>query len=344
MSIALNHSLPADCGCITQVQGITVGHDTYSQRATGCTVVLTPQGATAAVDVRGAAPGTRETDLLAAGNLVEQVHAVLLSGGSAWGLAAADGVVQYLEAQHSGLDTGYGRVPIVPAAVLFDLPTGDAHIRPDATSGLRACQAAQSTPISQGNVGAGSGASIGKLYGMHCAMKGGIGSASVTVGNTTVGALIACNAVGDIINPYTGTLLAGARTAPSEYTLRNTAHSLLQGQAPKLQLAGSNTTIGVLATDAALSRTQLQRLAIAGHNGLARCISPVHTPLDGDTLFAVSTSSNASCPIDMISLSAMATRATELAILQAIIHARTLRLADFQLPAYGDIAPSESGT
>lgn len=339
MLIMATDTIPTHCGCITQVQGISVGHDTHPKRSTGCTVILTPQGATAAVEVRGAAPGTRETDLLAAGNLVEQIHAVLLSGGSAWGLAAADGVVQYLEAQHSGLDTGYGRLPLVSAAVLFDLAVGDAQIRPDATCGLRACQAAQSTPIAQGNIGAGSGASIGKLYGMDCAMKGGIGSASITVGNTTVGALIACNAVGDVINPYTGALLAGARTAPNAHTLRNTTQSLLQGHPPTLQLAGTNTTIGVLATDAPLNRNQLQRLAVAGHNGLARCITPVHTQLDGDTLFALSTAMvDTAKNIDMISLSAMATRAVELAVIQAIVHAQTLNLPDFQLPAYSDIA------
>lgn len=336
-------AVPSDCGCITQVQGIAVGHDTHPQRATGCTVVLTPKGAAAAVEVRGAAPGTRETDLLATGNLVEHIHAVLLSGGSAWGLAAADGVVQWLESQQVGLDTGYGRIPLVPGAVLFDLAVGDARIRPDAACGFRACQTAQKTRIPQGNVGAGSGATVGKLYGMDCAMKGGIGSASVTVGNTTVGALIACNAVGDIVNPYTGALLAGARTTADAYTLRNTTQALLQGKPPKLALAGTNTTIGVLATDAPLNRPQLQRLATAGHNGLARCIQPAHTQLDGDTLFALSTgATTASNSADMISLSIMATRAVEWAILQAIFHAQTLHLPNFQFPAYHDTNSTEN--
>jgi L-aminopeptidase/D-esterase-like protein len=300
------------------VQGVQVGHFTSDLRPTGCSVVLTPEGAVAAVDVRGAAPGTRETDLLRPGNLVEQVHAIVLSGGSAWGLSAATGVAEWLEEQGYGLDVGVGRVPIVPAAVLFDLPVGNASIRPDAAAGRAACEAATSTPCATGNVGAGAGATVGKLFGHACAMKGGIGSASVSVHGVTVGALIAVNAVGDVLAPD-GSMLAGARTADGK-ALRNTAH-----------------TIGVIATDAQLDKAQLQRLALAGHDGLARCISPIHTLLDGDTLFAVSTAaSSASAPPDMITLAAMAAEATMQAVQVAISSARGIRVGELELPAAGD--------
>lgn len=324
-----------DSGCITRVQGVQVGHFTSDLRPTGCSVVLTPEGAVAAVDVRGAAPGTRETDLLRPGNLVEQVHAIVLSGGSAWGLSAATGVAEWLEEQGYGLDVGVGRVPIVPAAVLFDLPVGNASIRPDAAAGRATCEAATSTPCATGNVGAGAGATVGKLFGHACAMKGGIGSASVSVHGVTVGALIAVNAVGDVLAPD-GSMLAGARTADGK-ALRNTAHSLLRGERPQFALPGTNTTIGVIATDAQLDKAQLQRLALAGHDGLARCISPIHTLLDGDTLFAVSTAaSSASAPPDMITLAAMAAEATMQAVQVAIRSARGIRVGELELPAAGD--------
>lgn len=329
-----------DEGCITRVSGIELGHYSHPQRPTGCSVVIAREGATAAVDVRGAAPGTRETDLLRAGNLVEQVHAVLLTGGSAWGLAAADGVVRWLEEQHIGLDTGYGKLPLVPAAVLFDLAVGDARIRPDAACGYQACAAAGKHPHAPaGNIGAGMGATVGKLYGPACAMKGGAASASVTLNGITVGALIACNAVGDVLDPTTGKPLAGARTAPQSLALRNSATCLLQGHAPSFTLPGTNTVIGVIASDAALSRPQLQRLAVAGHDGLARCISPAHTQLDGDTLFALSTTQAAAkqqAP-DMITLSAMAAEAVSRAVVRAICAAQGLHLPDLWLPAWADL-------
>ncbi len=329
-------------GCITRVGGILLGHYNHPLRPTGCSVVIAPAGATAAVDVRGAAPGTRETDLLACGNLVEKVHAILLAGGSAWGLAAATGAVQWLEEQGIGLDTGYGKLPLVPAAVLFDLPLGDARIRPDAESGYRACQHASAKPGAAGNIGAGAGASVGKLYGSNCAMKGGAASASITVRGVTVGALVACNAVGDIIDPATATLLAGSRTAPDQLLLRHSTQALLQGQSPGFALPGVNTTIGIIATDAALTRPQTQHLAVAAHTGLARCISPVHTQLDGDTLFALSTGTTQqdSTAIDMVTLAAMAAHATSMAVLRAIRAAQGIRLDTLWLPAWQDLPPS----
>lgn len=336
----LTNLFPTDAGCISRVRGIELGHYSHPQRPTGCSVVIAREGATAAVDVRGAAPGTRETDLLRTGNLVEQVHAVLLTGGSAWGLAAADGVVRWLEEQHIGLDTGYGKLPLVPAAVLFDLAVGDACIRPDAACGYQACAAAGKHPHAPaGNVGAGTGATVGKLYGPTCAMKGGAASASITLNGITVGALIACNAVGDVLDPATNTLLAGARTEPQSLSLRNSTASLLQGQPPSFALPGTNTVIGVIATDAALTRPQLQRLAVAGHDGLARCISPAHTQLDGDTLFALSTAQTASgqqAP-DMITLSTMAAQAVSQAVVRAICAAQAVHLPDLWLPAWSDL-------
>ncbi|MBP7301938.1 MAG: P1 family peptidase [Brachymonas sp.] len=339
-----SHHQSTEVDCITRVQGIEVGHYSHPQRPTGCSVVIARESASAAVDVRGAAPGTRETDLLRAGNLVEKVHAILLTGGSAWGLAAADGVVRWLEEQHIGLDTGYGKLPLVPAAVLFDLAVGDPRIRPDADCGYRACMAASSHPCAQaGNIGAGTGATVGKLYGPACAMKGGAASASISLNGVTVGALIACNAVGDIHDPATGALLAGARTTPQSLALRNSTACLLQGDAPSFALPGTNTVIGVIATDAALTRSQLQRLAVAGHDGLARCISPAHTQLDGDTLFALSTAqAQQGHTLDMITLCAMAAEAVSRAVLRSIRAAQTLHLPDLWLPCFADLNQAEA--
>ena len=283
-------------GSITRVAGIEVGHFTESRRPTGCSVVLARAGAVAGVDVRGAAPGTRETDLLDPCNLVEQVHAVMLAGGSAWGLEAATGAVRWLEEQGTGLDIGVGRLPLVPSAVLFDLMVGDMRIRPDAAAGYAACAAASRADTLEGNVGAGTGASVGKMFGMARAMKGGIGSASVTVDGVTVGALIACNAV------------------------------------------GTNTTIGVVATDATLTKAQAHRLAVAAHDGLARSINPVHTMLDGDTLFALGTGLAGKNP-GMLLLCAMAAEATARAVLRAVQAAQTITTAEgLHLPCMADLA------
>jgi L-aminopeptidase/D-esterase-like protein len=333
----------AAAGAITDVAGIEVGHFSDSRRPTGCTVILARDGAVAGVDVRGAAPGTRETDLLDAGNLVQQVHAVMLAGGSAWGLAAAEGAVRFLEEQGVGLDVRYARLPIVPAAVLFDLPVGDARIRPDAAAGYAACQAASGAPPAEGNVGAGSGALVGKLFGIDRAMKGGIGTASVKVGGVTIGALIACNALGDVIDPDTAQVVAGARTADGR-ALLDTRRALLRGDLPRPLLAGTNTTLGVIATDAALTKVQANRLAAVAHDGLARAINPVHTMSDGDTLFALSTGRVA---LDertpgMTVLGALAAEVVARATLRAVRAARTVEAvasdgARLRFPAAGDI-------
>ena len=327
----------SDAGSITRVAGIEVGHFTDTRRPTGCTAILARQGAVAGVDVRGAAPGTRETDLLHPSNLVEQVHAIVLSGGSAWGLDAASGAMRWLEEHGVGLDVGIGRVPIVPAAVLFDLPVGDMRIRPDAAAGYAACAAASGADPAEGNVGAGTGASVGKLFGMARAMKGGVGTASVTVAGITVGALIACNAVGDVIDPETAQVLAGART-PDGRQLLGSRSALLRGALPHTILPGTNTTIGVVATDAILSKTQAHRLAVAAHDGLARSINPVHTPLDGDTLFALGTGASGQRP-DMLLLCALAAEATARATVRAVRAARSITTAEgLHLPCAAALA------
>ena len=333
----MNAPFPAgDAGSITRVAGIEVGHFTDTRRPTGCTVVMAREGAVAGVDVRGAAPGTRETDLLHPSNLVDKVHAIMLAGGSAWGLEAATGAVRWLEERGVGLDVAVGRLPIVPAAVLFDLLVGDMCIRPDAAAGYAACAAASSADPAEGNVGAGAGAVVGKVFGIQHAMKGGVGTASVTVDGVTVGALIACNALGDVIDPDTAQVMAGARTDDGR-ALRDTRRALLCGQPPQPLLAGTNTTIGVVATDAILTKAQAHRLAISAHDGLARSINPVHTMSDGDTLFSLGTG-RAGKSLGMMVLATMAAEATARATVRAVQAARSVTTAEgLYLPAMADL-------
>ena len=333
----MNAPFPAgNTGSITRVAGIEVGHFTDTRRPTGCTVVMAREGAVAGVDVRGAAPGTRETDLLHPSNLVDKVHAIMLAGGSAWGLEAATGAVRWLEERGVGLDVAVGRLPIVPAAVLFDLLVGDMRIRPDAAAGYAACAAASSADPAEGNVGAGAGAVVGKVFGIQHAMKGGVGTASITVDGVTVGALIACNALGDVIDPDTAQVMAGARTDDGR-ALRDTRRALLCGQPPQPLLAGTNTTIGVVATDAILTKVQAHRLAIAAHDGLARSINPVHTMSDGDTLFSLGTG-RAGKSLGMMVLATMAAEATARATVRAVQAARSVTTADgLYLPAMADL-------
>ena len=320
---------------ITRVAGIEVGHFTDTRRPTGCSVVIARAGAVAGVDVRGAAPGTRETDLLHPSNLVDRAHAILLAGGSAWGLDAAAGVMRWLEEQGIGLDVRFGLVPIVPAAVLFDLPVGDARIRPDAQAGYLACQAASRQPAAQGNVGAGAGALVGKLFGLARAMRGGIGSASVTLDGVTVGALVACNALGDVIDPDTAQVIAGARTADGK-ALLNIRRAILAGDMPQPLLAGTNTTIGVIATDAILTKAQAHRLAQVAHDGLARSINPVHTLSDGDALFTLGTGQSGKTA-GMMVLGTLAAEVTARAVVRAIRAARSASSGGLHWPAACDL-------
>jgi len=333
----------SEYGSIVDVPGLQVGHFTLSERLTGCSVVLAPEGAVGAVDVRGAAPGTRETDLLDPANLVDKVHAVLLSGGSAFGLDAATGVVRWLDENGIGFETGHGRVPIVPAAVLFDLPVvrpgDDPQARPGAEAGYAACQAASTAQPEAGNVGAGAGACVGKLFGLDRCMKGGIGNASVRVGPWVVGALVACNAVGDVVDPASGRVLAGARTADGTGLL-DTQRALLPGERDNRPLPGTNTTIGVVATNATLNKAQAKRLAMSAHDGLARSIRPAHTTLDGDTLFAMATGTEVSPP-DLLLLTVMAAQATEQATLNAIRQAQSIETTGGPVPAASAWQPSD---
>jgi len=322
-------------GALTDVAGLSVGHAAAAGRPTGCTVVLCPQGAVAGVAQRGGAPGTRETDLLRPENSVQQVHAVLLTGGSAFGLDAAGGVMRWLDERGHGYAVGPARVPIVPAAVLFDLWLGDARIRPDAGTGYAACEAASTAAPAQGNAGAGLGATVGKLFGIGRAMKGGIGTASLRLGRFTVGALVAVNARGDVI-AADGRVLAGARGTDGGPPTGSTA-LLLAGAGPADMPAGTATTLGVVATDAALDKAQATQLAGLAHHGLSRAIDPV-TAHDGDTLFALATGT-AGAPGDVDLLGAMAAEAVARAIRNAVLAARSLPAlgATPAIPAAGDL-------
>jgi len=281
-------------GSITDVEGIKVGHFTETRRPTGCTVLLMEAGAVAGVDVRGGAPGSRQTELLDPMKSSAEIQAIALSGGSAFGLATADGVMRYLEEKGIGFRLGRIVVPIVPAAILFDLMVGDGSIRPTAESGYKACQAARgggSTRIEQGNVGAGAGATVGKLLGRERAMKGGLGTASLRLpGGLVVAALVAVNAVGDVFDHTRGKLLAGARASDGK-GLADVTALLRKGTLPtmKERLRKENTTLGVVATNATLTKAEANKVAQMAHDGLARSIRPAHLPSDGDTVFAVAT-------------------------------------------------------
>jgi len=318
---AQNRSQPK--GSITDVAGIKVGHFTDKRRPTGCTMILTEAGATAGVDVRGSAPGTRETDLLNPLNTVEKVHAIMLAGGSAFGLEAATGVVRYLEEHDVGFQTSAAKVPIVPAAILYDLNLGNPKIRPDAESGYQACKAASTNAPLEGNVGAGAGATVGKLFGTKRAMKSGIGTASIKLPNgITVGAIVAVNAVGDVFDPATNKIIAGART-PDGKGLVGTMAAILRGENLPPMLGGTATTIGVVATDVALTKTQAAKVAQMAHDGLARTINPIHTAFDGDTIFALSTAKSSANP-NVTLIGALAAEAMAQAVVRAVKAARSI--------------------
>jgi len=310
---------------ITDIPGITVGHWTNVEGPTGCSVVLCPDGAVASADVRGGAPGTRETDLLRPGNLVQQVHAVLLTGGSAYGLDAAAGVMRWLEEREHGYPVSTGVVPIVAAAVLFDLPLGRGDIRPDADAGYRACQANDGGDVAQGSVGAGTGATVAKALGPEPprSLKGGIGTAAEqTASGITVGALVAVNSFGEIVDPDTGHVVAGPRgEQPGTFV---DSLEALRSRPPLSPFSGPsqepNSTIGVVATDAVLTKEEAYRLAVIAQTGLTRVIRPAHTPVDGDTIFALATCRNET-PTDVLQLGAMAARAVERAIIRGVMAA-----------------------
>jgi len=291
---------------ITDVRGIEVGHAQDSEALTGCTVILCRKGAVAGVDVRGGAPGTRETDLLDPVNLVQKIHAVVLAGGSAFGLDAASGVMQYLEEKKIGFKTGAAKVPIVPSAILYDLNLGRADVRPDSAMGYRAAASASSDAPVEGNIGAGTGASVGKILGMKRAMKAGLGTASMDIKGIVIGALVAVNAMGDVVDPVNGKLIAGVRSGTTlQWMKKNqTRH------APR-----SNTVIGVIATNAKLTKAEVTKVAQMAQDGIARTIRPAHTMLDGDVIFALSTGAKKA---DVSTVGAFAAEAMAQAIVRAV--------------------------
>ena len=306
----------AGSSTLTAIEGVKVGHHTLSERPTGCTVVLFEAGAVAGVDVRGAAPGTRETDLLDPINTVQKVHAIVLAGGSAFGLDSASGAVKYLEDKGIGFDVGIAKVPIVPAAILFDLGVGGKpSVRPGADCGYRAAKGATSGPVVEGNVGAGAGATVGKAMGASRAMKAGIGSAAIRLPDgLIVSALVAANSWGDIIDPETGEVVAGVRTEDGKSFAD--VRKLLRSGALTSAFRGRNTTIGLVVTNAKLTKTQATKVAQMAHDGLARAVQPAHTPVDGDTLFAVTTGTWDGKP-NLLVIGDLAAQATAMAIVRA---------------------------
>ncbi len=303
---------------ITDIPGIRVGHDTNLEAGTGCTVILCDTPTIGGVDVRGGAPATRETDLLRPMNLVDQINAILLTGGSTFGLDAASGVVRYLEEKHIGYDVGVVRVPIVPAAAIFDLSLGSATIRPNADAGYRACEQATIEPVAQGNVGAGTGATVGKMFGPAFAMKGGLGSVSTQLSDgTLIGALAVVNAFGDIIDIQTQRVIAGTRNVMGSGLLDSNPFG--------------NTTLAVIATNACLSKEEINKVAQMAHNGLAQTIRPAHTLFDGDTVFALSLGPRPQTTPDLAAnafqvsmIGAAAAKTLAQAVVKAVQHATDL--------------------
>jgi L-aminopeptidase/D-esterase-like protein len=318
---------------ITAVPGIKVGHHTLTERPTGCTVILADgDGASGGVSQRGGAPGTRETDLLDPVNMVDKVNAVVLSGGSAFGLDAASGTVRWLEEHNIGWDVRIARVPIVPAAILFDLPVGgNPKIRPTSDCGYRAAEGASSAPVPEGTIGAGAGATVGKSGGPGRSMKAGLGSYSVTLPNgLSVGAIVAVNAVGDIIDPDTGSVVAGVRNPDGSFADARTL--LRSGQTGPRPRPGENTTIGLVATNARLTKAQANRMALMADDGFARAIFPAHTQGDGDTVFALATGQWTG-EVDITQIGALAAEM----MARAIVRAATEATGIPNLPAARDL-------
>lgn len=313
---------------VAEIEGFTLGHSEDEQGATGCTVALFEQGAVAGVDIRGGAPGTRETDLLKSENMVDRVHGILLTGGSAYGLDAATGVMEYLEEQNIGFDVGVAKVPIVPGAVLFDLPIGNPKIRPDKAMGYAAAKNAGSNhgkAVAEGTVGAGTGATVGKILGMDYAMKGGIGSYAVEIGGLKVGAIVAVNAFGDVLEQ--AETIAGVYDRKNQIFL-HTEGVMVQG-AYKEPFNG-NTTIGIVVTNGKFTKPAMNKIASMSHNGYARALYPSHTMVDGDTIFAAATGEVESDPSFVGHLAAVA---VEKAIHRGIKAAKGLH----GVPSYQDI-------
>lgn len=318
---------------ITDVQGIRVGHQTNAAAATGCTVVLCEGGAVGGVDVRGSAPGTRETDLLRPTTLVNEVHAVLLSGGSAFGLAAATGVARFLEERGVGLQFGGAVIPIVPAAIIFDLGLVRGDIRPTVEDGEAACMNASDDLPELGSVGAGTGATVGKAFGLERAMKGGIGSSSISIHNgPTIGAVVAVNAIGGVYEAATGRIIAGPRGEDGSSILDAMEVAISNTPAATQPVTASNTTIGVVATDAALNKEQANKLAAAAQDGVALAVRPSHLMGDGDAMFALATGKS-DVEVNMNQILAAAVKCVSDAIVNAVTEADSLG----GIPCYKDV-------
>lgn len=314
----------------TSIDGIRVGHAEDTKAATGCTVIICEEGATAGVDVRGGSPGTRETDLLDPKNLVDKVHAVLLAGGSAFGLDAASGVMKYLEERDIGFDVQLTKVPIVCGAVLFDLAVGDYRVRPDFNMGYEACLKARDEECPSGNVGAGTGASVGKFLGMERAMKGGLGSYGLQIGDLKVGSIVAVNALGDIIDPESGEILAGLLDEGGK-RLVGTENIMAASYSERKNIFSGNTTIGLVVTNGIFTKAEANKIASMAHNGYARSIRPAHSIFDGDTIFTMATG-RVEADINVVGF--LAARTMERAVVNAIKSAESA----YGLKAHRDLS------
>jgi len=305
---------------LNEIQGMKIGNAQNMNGPTGCTVVICEEGAAAGVDVRGGAPGTRETDLLNPVNLVDKIHAVMLSGGSAFGLDAASGAMQYLEERNIGFDVGVTKVPIVCSAVLFDLAIGDYKIRPDKAMGYDACVNSEINECRQGNIGAGAGATVGKILGPEYAMKGGLGSYAVQVGELQVGAVIAVNCLGDVMDTSTGQIIAGVLNKEKS-GFDDTEKIMISKYDEKKNLFSGNTTIGVVVTNGKFTKTEMNKIASMAHNGYGRTIRPAHSMADGDTIFTMATG-RAEADINVVGL--LAARVVEQAVINAVKNAEPI--------------------
>ncbi len=323
----MNHSL-------TDVAGIKVGHAQDWEACTGCTVVLIEKGAVAGVDVRGGAPGTRETDLLDPVNLVQKVHAIYLAGGSAFGLDGASGVMLFLEEREIGFEAGPVKIPIVPGAVIFDLTIGKSDRRPDREMGYQACLDANDKTVKEGSIGAGTGATVGKYFGISQCMKGGLGTASIQIGDLVVGALVVVNAFGDIIDSVTGKIMAGALNKEKKQFL-DTSQLLRDRISIENEPFFQNTTLGIVATNASLSKAEAKRLSMSAHDGFSRSISPSHTLYDGDVIFSLAT-----CEVkaDINQLNVLSAQVVSFAVQIAIEKASAM----FGIPSHLDLKRKKS--
>lgn len=314
---------------INEIENIEIGHAHNKKALTGCSVALFKKGAVAGVDIRGGAPGSRETALLKPDKLVEKIHAIVLAGGSAFGLDAASGVMKYLEENDIGFDTGAAKVPIVTSAILYDLDIGDSEIRPDQKMGYDACINASNKNFESGNIGVGLGATVGKIAGVEKMMKGGLGSIAYQIGDLKVGAIVAVNSLGDIINPQNGEIIAGALNKDNKSFLR-TENFLYENYDKNHDFFKGNTSLGIVFTNAKLNKVEANKLAVKAHNGYAQTMSPAHTDFDGDSIFAVS-SANIDADFNIISI--LAIKAVKNAVIDAVKSAKGLK----DIKAYRDI-------